>query len=231
MGKVKYRIRLYRVHDLDLITFIETHEFNLTKGVYCALTAFSHSDFFIINIPPKREKNLEIKKRVYSKQLSLDEEKDAKAIEIMNKIAPGYRNNFLKNLLRQYLCTPISETFLNDELDSQFFYSKFEIFKTGKRRANSGKLHRSKYVSIEQSIENLFDDANRKDLHKGFDEQAEVTSVSEDIEGKRNINGVNKEKSYVEDAIEDSNEITHDDEQGALSSEEDLTDLFASLIG
>ena len=33
MKKVRVTIRLYRMHDLDLITFVELHELNLQKAV------------------------------------------------------------------------------------------------------------------------------------------------------------------------------------------------------
>ena len=108
MGKVKKLIRLYRAHDLDLITFIESHEFDFLKAVYCALNAFANDELFVIYIPPRRETEIKLNTRHYRKTLTLDEEKDKKAIEILNKISDGHINNFLKNLVRQYLCVPMS---------------------------------------------------------------------------------------------------------------------------
>lgn len=140
MGKIRYTVRLYRVHDLDLITFVETHEFNIAKAIYSSLSAFSKGDHFVIEVPPRRVESMPDLKRVYQKPIYLDEEKDKKAIDILNKIEKGYRNNFLKNLLRQYLCTPLSEAFLVNEKDSDFFYDKFSIFKENKRTAKAGKI-------------------------------------------------------------------------------------------
>ena len=80
MGKVKKLIRLYRAHDLDLITFIESHEFDFLKAVYCALTAFANDELFVIYIPPRRETDIKLNTRHYKKKLTLDEERDKKAI-------------------------------------------------------------------------------------------------------------------------------------------------------
>ena len=152
MGKFRQTIRLYRVHDLDLITFMETHEFNITKAIYCALTAFSNNDYFVIEIPPKRVNELCINNKVYARQLILDEDKDYKAIELLSKIKKGGRNNFLKNLLRMYLCNPIAESYLENEADIYDFLKKFEIMKQNRRRANAGDLRLIKNSNITSKV-------------------------------------------------------------------------------
>ena len=109
MAKIRYTIRLYRLHDLDLITFVETHEFNIISAIYSSLTAFAKNEVFVIEIPPRRTQQLPKLNRVYTKALILDSETDQEAIQLLNQIGQGYRNNFLKNLLRLYLCHPLSE--------------------------------------------------------------------------------------------------------------------------
>ena len=54
MGKKKYPFRLYGRHDLELISLMSTREFNITKAVYCSLTAFCNGDIFRIKLPPER---------------------------------------------------------------------------------------------------------------------------------------------------------------------------------
>ena len=114
MSKKKYTIRLYLKHDLDLISFCELHMVNLTKAVYCVLSAFAKGETFVITMPPKRQASLE-KKRIYYKKIVLDTETDQNAIQLLESIVPGYRNCFIKNLLRQYLCMPITEEFAKDQ--------------------------------------------------------------------------------------------------------------------
>ena len=86
MSKIRYTIRLYKAHDLDLITFAETHEFNIVKAIYSALVSFSKKEAFVIDIPPRKHKNFLNDKRVYVKTLTLDDKDDTKAIEILDKI-------------------------------------------------------------------------------------------------------------------------------------------------
>lgn len=162
--KARYTVRLYRLHDLDLITFSATHEFNIMRAIYSALTAFSKGEVFVIDIPPRREHQLPDLKRVYIKALTLDSEKDAAAIQILEDIAPGYRNSFLKHLLRLYLCHPLSEEYFRvvvrekrkskDDTEKgailfetpeaeikakdKAFTEKFKIFKDGKKSVQAG---------------------------------------------------------------------------------------------
>lgn len=202
MGKVRYTIRLYRLHDLDLITFVETHEFNLVKAVYSALSAFSKDEAFVIEIPPRRVEDLPQLKRVYVKALTLDEETDAKAIEIMNKIAPGYRNNFFKNLLRQYLCNPMSEEFLLNQDDANFFYDKFSIFREGRRIAKAGK---------EKSINRKKRELSKTELNSKND------SMSKD-----------NTRNYKDDAL--NTDISEEKSSTTNNNNEDLTDMFSDII-
>ena len=150
MKKIRYTVRLYKIHDLDLITFLETHEFNFIRALYSALTAFCNGELFIIEVPPAKTQFVKIK-RSYTKVLTLDTEKDATAIAILDKLAPGYRNNFLKNILRQYLCFPLSEEFLRNPDDMDMFLEMFQIFRQGKRVARAGKT--KKQVTIKKKTE------------------------------------------------------------------------------
>lgn len=140
MAKVRYTMRFYRVHDLDIVTFIETHEFNISHAMYSALSAFSNGEAFVIKIPPRRRADLPQLRRVYSRALILDTEKDAKAISILSLIKPGYRNSFLKNLLRQYLCFPLSEEFLDDQESVSYFDDLFSVFRKDRKVAEAGSL-------------------------------------------------------------------------------------------
>lgn len=138
MAQIRYPIRLYSIHDLDLVTFTLTHDFDILKAVYSSLTAFTKGEAFIIRIPPAVRELPELR-RVYTKTLSLDTEKDAEAVELLNKIVPGKRNNFLKNLLRLYLAYPFSECFFSDPGDQEEFEKKMEGIRAGRRVVRAGK--------------------------------------------------------------------------------------------
>lgn len=205
MSKVRVTIRLYRIHDLDLITFVETHKLSMRKAMYCALTAFSKGEHFVINIPPLRDESFKAKK-VYSMYLILDSEKDSKSIEILNKIKEGNRNNFMKNLLRMYLCNPMSETFLENQDDMDFFYQKFSIFREGKRVADAGD-ETKKYKKA-------LDDKKEDEIDKIAEFKKETSDELEVVEEET--------QNHIENNNDSENDISNEDE--------DITNMFSSII-
>ena len=225
MGKkVKQTIRLYKAHDLDLITFYETHQFNIIKAMYSALVSFSKKEHFVIEVPPQRLKQLNNVRRVYQKTLILDDEKDAEAINLLSKIAEGCRNNFLKNLLRLYLCNPISEEFLINKKDEDFFNDMFSVFRKGRRIASAGKLNKrnkqyekkSAFNSLleekDKNNEKLVDKNERKMKEKNV---APIKDISEHYEENKN-----------EGAYESSDYMSENGEY----NDEDITDMFSQII-
>ena len=175
-GKKTYMVRLYRFHDRDLISFMETHNFNIAKALYVALNAFTHEDYVKIIIPPKadkRDKKLPNVRRgggeraSYTVSIRLDEEKDAEALDLLNRIESGYLNSFLKSILRLYLAAPVTTDFLIDpERDSEFFKKKCEIFSKDKRLANAGSLPRKNEMIIEDYDYSAIKDNSN---NQGFD--------------------------------------------------------------
>ena len=236
--KKKILMRLYRIHDLDLITFIQTHELDFPKAVYCSLKAFTKGETFVIKIPPKRDINKElILKRNYTYIIYLDEDKDKKEIILLEKIAKGNRNNFLKNLLRLYLCNPMSELFLVDEKDEKYFYEKFDIFRKGRKFADLNEikeLNSSKFKirKTEQkkkgtSIKQESKQNNTKSNSFEKDELEDKTSEAEE----------NKEKDVSEKEIQRTENVTETvsepevvTEQENESESEDIADMFSSFL-
>ena len=217
MGKYRQTIRLYRAHDLDLITFMETHEFNITRAIYCALTAFSKNDYFVIDIPPKREMELNINKKVYAKQLSLDTEKDSTAIEILLKIKRGGRNNFLKNLLRSYLCNPIAESYLENEEDIKDFIKKFEVMKQSRRHASAGDLHLIRHSKKKKNDNKIKNNATQgTKINKGTEE------IKTQFEPEHNI--------YIEPIASNTENIIQNIDNESTSDDDEIMNLFSALI-
>lgn len=141
MGKVQYMIRLYRAHDLDLVALLERREFSIQRAAYAALKAYCGGQAFVISQPPAKTVQGKIK-RTYGRKLILDSEKDAEVIEVLEKITKGYRNNFIKNILRLYIREPLTESFLIDESQQESFHHSFEIFKEGVPVRQAGKADR-----------------------------------------------------------------------------------------
>lgn len=221
MAKKTYTIRLYRTHDHDLVTFIETHQFNLVRAVYSALTAFSKGEVFVISIPPERIDGNLVLNRVYSRLLTLDTNKDADAIAVMDKLKDGSKNNFLKNLLRLYLCNPMSEQFLKDTGDTDFFYQKFEIFRKGKKEVHAGKLTKIKdKTALPKQIQTT---ANYTTQNKKKPPTAEKdNTIKNDFVPTQPL-GVIEEPDY-ETAVNDINSI------GDQQESDEITDMFSTLV-
>ena len=232
-----YTLRFYRIHDLDLITLIETHEINIVKTIYTVLTAYSEGEVFVIDIPPKRMEELPKLSRVYTKKMILDEETDTKAIRVMEKINKGYRNNFLKNLLRLYLCCPLSELFLNDAQDMQYFSDSFSVFKTGKKIVRAGRIRKRKIpASIVKSTTNLpsLETATQALAYQAvqnIDSNAEPENlfVSEnELETESKGRSVEQAESIPAPDILDVDRKNTDINEKEV--EDSLTDLFSSLL-
>ena len=208
MGKKKYPFRLYGRHDLELISLMSTREFNITKAVYCSLTAFCNGDIFRIKLPPERMNGVKEIRKSYLKILILDEVKDKKAIEMMEKIAKGYRSNFLKNILRLYLCAPVSVDYFNNAADFLEFEDQASVFSQNRRIADAASFGRNKKARVAarpQISDNLKDDKKNLSQSQKIETQNIIESnddikppvnpehetsgrvVSRDTEDKNNI--------------------------------------------
>lgn len=99
---MKIRIRLYHYHDLDLVSLYREGRISIPKAVKFTLNAFARKRY--VRLETVDKKCEKIAKPVYMFNIILDEKKDKDAIDLLNKIDKGYRNNFIKQLLRVYLC-------------------------------------------------------------------------------------------------------------------------------
>lgn len=212
MGKVKVTIRLYRLHDPDLLTLMNTHNLSLRKTAYCVLKAFSKGEFFVISIPPVNELNYEMAKKVYTSMLILDSEKDADIIEMLSYIQDGYRNNFIKTLLRLYLSFPASEMFLVDSESSKkdLFFSKFDIFRVNRRVVDTGS--------------ELSKRGKGNKVHKKDNIKFSQTELSE-------VNNNEIKDDEIKESVDSANYSDINNNDSNVNDEQELTDLFTSIIG
>ena len=252
---MKYTVRFYRVHDLDLVTYIESHQFNLMHAMYSALTALSKGESFIIQFPPLRETselNSELKMpRVYTRTLTLDDETDAELIKMIGKITPGYRNSFFKSVLRLYLCYPVPEKFMLNASDSEYFQTKFMNLRAGKRIVQAGKMKARRSAankSIQKSSveENSVSGNQKKVPSDGIQAKDEVNpqkSVTNPDTRFKEMSNITQEEyvnhdddainsshtQKISDNIFDSNKNVFD--QNPPSDGDDITDLFSRIMG
>lgn len=221
-----YIIRLYRLHDMDLLSFCGTYKFNFVKGLYCVLTAFAAGETFTVKIPEKRETAIPKFKRSYAKRLTLDEDKDKEVIEMLDMIADGYKNSFMKNLMRLYLCYPLSDEFLISPTYHNYFMSLFEIFRKKRRVAEIGKLKRS-----QQSLQQVLS-LNEEETEYYSEDKESTKENKKNKETAPPKTSLKQKTSKVKDKEERVSVEEASDTNVKRNKEEDdnLTEMFANLL-
>ena len=226
-----YTISMYKVHDLDLITYMMSYEFNIAHAAYCALKAFAKHDLFIIKTPPRAPVSIQMDdiKHVYRKTMTLYEDRDPEVIELLDMIKNGYKNNFIKNILRQYLCIPLTPSFLKDPQDMDVFSEYFHIFREGKREAAAGlKKGRSKDRKTREKKEKDLDQSFIKELERYAQQVGgDVTDPKVQLEFVRlNMNQETAQPSAADEKTEQSpasneNTVSSDFTETEISHEQD----------
>ena len=101
--KKKISVRLYRMHDLDLIALFFTINFPFRKVMITSLKEFLKGNVKQIEIPSGVKLNVEKVKYCVLFQLTLDEVRDQDVLNLLSQIPKGMRNSFLKNCMRQQI--------------------------------------------------------------------------------------------------------------------------------
>lgn len=110
-----YEVKIYSAHDCDLYSIYMLYKFNFPKAIYCSLNAFLKKQSVAIKMPERR-KSSPIRRKVYRTTLILDDRKNAELVRLLDSVRQGYRNCFIKNILRLYLFSPGTELFfVSDE--------------------------------------------------------------------------------------------------------------------
>lgn len=227
-------MRFYRAHDLDLITFIETHEFNIMHAVYSALNAFVGGDVFVIEIPPERHAVSEYQ-RVYNRALILDSEKDEKAVSLLSSVSPGYRNSFLKNLLRLYLCCPFSEEYFLPRESASTAMEMTSVFRSGRRIAQAGTIRKREKQKKDEKpgteFPNKYRHEDKKENSESKNEKEKKSENGNSVpESARTVTIPESYFSSLEHKKSEEN-IKTEAEDAGKDEEEDINDIFNGIMG
>lgn len=246
MPKRFYTIRLYKIHDMDLLS-LESRNFSLVRAVYCALKAFANDEVFMISPPGKIIGPVDLKgRRWIHRQLKLDEEKDADMIRILDKFKDGARNNFLKNILRIYLNRPYSSCFLNNEEDEAWFEEKLKIFGRG-HFVDAGHLGLAKTKTASKEEEQTDPARNKKAPHLPVPAattkdpgrvRTKATTAAKTVSLERDVPDENTGKKEVDDRKGRKEEemrgmpvSARQEARPDNGTEDDITDMFVSMLG
>lgn len=108
---MKITMRLYRIHDLDLLYLYKLPDFSIQKAIKNALKAYISGQDLTIDYPTTDDLLLPKTAMIH---IYLSEKKDAEIIAWLKNISKGYRNSLLKNIVRSYLKEPGIEPYLLD---------------------------------------------------------------------------------------------------------------------
>ena len=248
----RYQIRLYKPHDLDLMELVSRHRFCLQKAAYCCLSAFVKGECFLIRIPEQRAEPLPGKK-VYARTLRLSKEKeqDREIIRLLERIAPGYRNNFIKNLLRLYLMYPATGQFFSSPQGEAFVTERYRCFRNGIPLADAASFQGPEPNNATGQTPGIPEDtaadsSGNREAAKGIAARMEPERKGPSLREERKSeirqestlsaapdpaqqeSGPGEKKAETQPV--DASLISPEEPIGTMEGEEDLTDLFSALI-
>lgn len=107
-------VRLYKLHDYDLIYLYKNLNFPVKQAMKKALLSYVRNNpcFFEVPVRIPTKENLALVKNAQF-HIHLDSEEEADIILFLSGLKKNYRNSFLKNLLRGYLAGPASYVYEN----------------------------------------------------------------------------------------------------------------------
>lgn len=203
----RYTVRLYRVHDYDLISLMLMHNFDIRKAIYISLKNFCKSKRVVFRIPPQIYQKPEDLNWAYTLTVYIDPEKDEDIVHLMNMIQSGCRNSFLKGLLRLYICDPAPDIFMESPSDAREMRNRLDqVFR------NDGNIH---VIDMEEMLLSKSD--RMKVLRQPLSKEPKTEQCS-GIELEQSIHS--ETQSSVTEKMEDSQSV---------SGVDDLMDLFSEM--
>lgn len=197
---MRIEIKLYSYHDLDLVSLYKTGRIAFPETTRQVLNSYARKEVYKVRLLPLNEDRAakypqKMYRKFYHYHVDLDEVEDADAIRLIKMITEGYRNNFIKSVLRQYLCGVFIEEYSKDGSANFFNEMSRRIqgdrderdIKQVKRKAKKEKKQNGKTPRHKaQKIEN--DAANIRSLAADVDGVSGSTYASDYLE----VNGQQK---------------------------------------
>ena len=203
----KIEVKLYYYHDIDLVSIYRSADISFPDATKKALKAYAEGKAFKIKVGEKKEKRThEIYKKCFHYYIALNEEKDKEIIELLNNITFGYRNNFIKTVLRHYLGCELSAEYLTNN-DQAFLDRRAEILAAGKEtvevkhaKRESEKVKENESALIQGATEAAKEDEKteqKEERKEGQEEQKNERKV--ELEERKNERKEREEEQKTED--------------------------------
>lgn len=226
-------VKLYHYHDLDLVYLYRHGNISFCSAAKIALKAFANKEFFIFNIA---EPNREIAQhRTYRFRIEFDNQEDKEVIDMLNKISKGCRNNFIKEVLRNYIPFTITSEYVISQEDIPFFNERFSSMYADKKlyilKKKKTRTKNTKEVTPKNPGKNSSEDKRIKiqiNPDQDFSSIEKKDSVSKKIETLpyNNVQDSRKQKTSVEPAFEKNIEQSFTE-----NNDLDLTSMFIDMMG
>lgn len=196
---MKIEVKLYSYHDMDLVSLYKTGQVSFPETTRQILNSYANKEAYKVRLLETNIKRLsrypsDSYRKYYHYHVVLDDKDDRDAVRLLKHITPGYRNNFIKAILRQYLCGAFIADYSIDG-DTKFFDEMSRRFQ-GDREERDVKVEKRKKrkAKKEQLIEKKYD--KKKDLKKTTNEKIRrditkkqaLTAASESLIKKNNEN-------------------------------------------
>ena len=203
----KIEVKLYYYHDIDLVSIYRSADISFPDATKKALKAYAEGKAFKIKVGEKKEKRThEIYKKCFHYYIALNEEKDKEIIELLSNITFGYRNNFIKTVLRHYLGCELSAEYLTNN-DQAFLDRRAEILAAGKEtvevkhaKKESEKAKEEESALIQGATEAAKEDEKTEQKEERKEEQEEQKNERKvEPEERKNERKEREEEQKTED--------------------------------
>lgn len=119
---MRIKLRLYKYHDPELVQIYRIQDIDFERLSLECLRAFSKNEFCRFHV--KASGPCRPAKRVYQIAITVDPEKDADVVMLLQKAKDGCMNAFIKTILKWYLSEPMPDILIKNENDAAFFKKK-----------------------------------------------------------------------------------------------------------
>lgn len=193
-------VKLYFFHDLDLCTLFRSNEVAFPETTREILNAYEEKRFFRVRLLNEEREMVNRHpsqgyKKFFRYRVMLDPQKDRSAITLLKRINDGYRNNFIKVILRQYLCAELPGEYLMNG-DRSYFKERSAILQGNREdvRITAKKRRAPKNHQIKQQAGEL-----KKPQNTGIVSSLEVENISKEkaVAYASKNNPQNTEKTIV----------------------------------
>ena len=225
---MKIEVKLYFFHDMDLITLYRTKNISFPEVTRQVMNAYAEKKAFRVLMTDRaEEKTYDGYRKFMRYRLDLDAKRDMSAINLLNKIEYGYRNNFIKTILRQYLCAELPVEYLKDK-DEGYFRERSEILQ-GKRE--NVQICRTERKSLNKVDAKVKEQSKERRKIKPFESEEDFSSMA-DQKGKRAATFIHQDVEHdlplEQLSIKDFQEESQ--KENDYSLEDDMNDFFESAI-